>query len=786
MTEIPRQAAAGQRRFRCFSRVRCAMIVGLVILRPPAGAAARPPKLPPARPEQLGMDSRCLDQIDRVVADGLKRGCMPGCVVAVGRQGRMVRLRAYGQRQVEPEPVPMTTDTLFDLASLTKPLATATSVMILVEQGSLGLQDRVGKRIPEFARNGKQPITVFQLLTHQGGLVADNPLEDYAGGPKKAWERIFALRPRVPPGSKFIYSDVGYMVLGELVRRVSGRGLDEFSAERIFRPLGMTETGFVPGPDLRGRAAPTEQRGGKWIRGEVHDPRAFRLGGIAGHAGLFSTAADLAVYAQMMLGGGRYAGVRVLDERTVAEMTRPRRVSAGLRGLGWDVRTGYSSNRPSSFSPQAFGHGGFTGTSLWIDPKLELFVIFLSNRLHPDGAGAVNPLAARIGAVAADAVMGADADGVLTGVDVLQREGFRLLAGRRVGLITNHTGLNRHGTSTAVLMHEAPRVELVALFSPEHGLEGKLDVAEIADARHAPSGLPVYSLYGKTRRPTPEMLRGIDTLVFDVQDVGTRFYTYISTLGYAMQAAAEQKLRFVVLDRPNPIGGVEVAGPVLDAGRESFVGFHRLPVRHGMTVGELARMFQAELRLGLDLEVVRLDRWQRSQPYDATGLLWVNPSPNMRSLTQALLYPGIGLLETTNLSVGRGTDTPFEVIGAPWLSGRRLASRLNRCGLPGVRFVPVAFTPESSKYAGERCEGVNLIVTCRDVFRPVHTGLEIARQLRAIYRESWDAEAYDRLLGNRRVHQALLAGKSLAEIEAIYRPGLEEFLRRRSRFLLYQ
>jgi CubicO group peptidase (beta-lactamase class C family) len=366
--------------------------------------AATPPPPPAARAEETGVDPRQLGAIDGTIDEALRARQLPGCVVLVGRHGKIVFQKAYGSRHVLPERVPMTLDTVFDLASLTKPVATATSVMILVERKAVGLDDRVSRHIPEFTGHGKEQITVLQLLTHQGGLVADNPLSDYRDGPQEAWERIFAARPAVPPGSKFLYSDVGYLVLGELVRRVSGKSLDEFSRENIFGPLGMRETRFLPPADLRRRAAPTEKRDGKWIEGEVHDPRAFALGGIAGHAGLFSTARDLAVYAQMLLGRGEYGGVRILRQSTVEAMTKPYRVSAGLRGLGWDMRTGYSSNRGESFSARAFGHGGFTGTAMWIDPELDLFVIFLSNRLHPDGKGSVNVLAGRIGTIAANAV----------------------------------------------------------------------------------------------------------------------------------------------------------------------------------------------------------------------------------------------------------------------------------------------------------------------------------------------------------------------------------------------
>lgn len=761
-------------------------VVAFCLLQAAAHAAALPGKLPAAAPEQVGMDPQRLTEIDGVVAEGIAAGEMPGCVVMIGRRGKVVFLKAYGNRQAEPEPVAMTTDTVFDMASLTKPVATATSIMILLQEGKLRLEDRVAKHVPEFAAEGKDRITVLDLLTHQGGLIPDNALADYEDGPEKSWERIFAIKPRTAPGMKFIYTDVGYLMLGKLVERITGQNVDEFARERIFRPLGMSETGYLPPEPLRRRAAPTEKRNDEWMRGEVHDPRAYRLGGVAGHAGLFSTAEDLAKYAQMMLGRGEYGGVRVLSPPTVAMMITPYPVSRGRRGLGWDMRTGYSSNRGRSFSDRAFGHGGFTGTAMWIDPELELFVIFLSNRLHPDGKGSVNPLAGRIGTIAADAIRDRPTPTVLAGIDVLRRDGFRQLAGRRVGLITNQTGISREGVSTVDLLHDAENVELAALFSPEHGLEGKLDISRIADGRHQGTGIVVFSLYGKSRRPTPEMLQRVDTLVFDIQDIGTRFYTYISTMGYAMEEAAKHGVRFVVLDRPNPIGGVEVAGPMLDAGRESFVAYHRLPIRHGMTVGELAGLFKKELDIELDLEVIRVEGWRRSMLFDETGLEWVNPSPNMRSLTEAILYPGIGLLETTNLSVGRGTATPFEHIGAPWLDGSRLVPALDQAGLAGIEFRAVAFTPDASKFKGERCGGVAFTITDRNAFRPVRTGLEVARQLRLLYPGDWKPEAYLRLLGNKEVHEAVLAGKPVDEIESLYRPGLEEFSEKRGRFLLYE
>jgi uncharacterized protein YbbC (DUF1343 family)/CubicO group peptidase (beta-lactamase class C family) len=781
-----------------------ALLLGALTGAQTTSAHAELPVLPPA---DLGLSEEQLDKIDGLVATDIEAKKLPGCVVAIGRSGAIGFLKAYGRRQIKPEDERMTVDTVFDMASVTKPTATATSIMILVERGLVRLRNPVAEYIPEFGQNGKEGITVEQLLTHQSGLVPDNPLKDYQDGQEKSWERIFALKPQQEPGTKFVYSDVNFLVLGEVIRRVTGYEVAEFSAAHVFRPLAMDETTYRPGEVLRKRAAPSEQRDGQWLRGEVHDPRAALLGGVAGHAGLFSTAADLAVYADALLGGSRPGGKspRIMSRATLAEMIRPRSIDGGRRGLGWDIRTGYSSNRGETFSRRAFGHGGFTGTALWIDPELDLFVIFLSNRLHPDGTGNVNPLAGRIGTVAAGAIEGpnplaasetADSAGparpqsivnVLPGIDVLQRDGYAPLRGRRLGLITNHTGVNRDGKRTIDLLHSTPGLELISIFSPEHGIGGNLDHDGIGDAKDEATGLPIYSLYGdgESRRPKKEHLADIDCLVLDIQDVGARFYTYMSTMAWAMEAAAEHDLRYVVLDRPNPIGGVDVAGPVLDAGRESFVGFHTLPVQHGMTVGELATMYRAEKKLDVDLAVARIENWRRGDWWDATGLTWINPSPNMRNLNEAALYPGVGLLETTNISVGRGTDTPFEVLGAPWIDGPLLARELNAAGLNGVRFVPIEFTPESSKFAGEKCEGINLVIVDRDALQPVRVGLTIATTLRRLFGDKWEVDALDRLLINKEVLGAIRDGADVAAIEAMSRPGLKKFLERREKHLLY-
>ncbi|MBL8816597.1 MAG: DUF1343 domain-containing protein [Planctomyces sp.] len=745
-------------------------------------------------PAAAGMNEATLLKIEEVVREGIAQEKMPGCVVLVGRRDGVVYHRAFGNLQTMPEPEEMQLDTVFDLASLTKPISTATSIMTLVEQGKIELDQPVVKYLPDFGANGKESITIRQLLTHQAGLIPDNALDDYLMGADEAFRRINELKPTSEPGTKFIYSDVGFLVLGRIVEVVSGKDLHDYSQEKIFQPLGMTETGYLPNESLKRRAAVTEKRNDQWIKGEVHDPRAFELGGVAGHAGLFSTASDLAKYATMMLHGGEYKGARVFSQQTFELMTARSPVSSGYRCLGWDNRTGYSSNRGDLFSDRAFGHGGFTGTAIWIDPSLDLFVVFLSNRVHPDGKGIVNPLAGRICTIAAAAITGPRTSAgqpdthlaeVQNGIDVLERDRFAQLSGRKIGLITNQTGLSRSGKTTIQLLHDAPNVELVALFSPEHGIEGKLDVSKISDGLDTATGLKIFSLYGETRRPTAESLTGLDTLVFDIQDIGCRFYTYVSTMGHAMQAAAENKVRFVVLDRVNPIGGIQVSGPVLDEGTQSFVGFHTIPVRHGMTIGEIAMMLKEEMDIPVELEVIRMEGWSRGQWFDATGLTWINPSPNMRNLNQALLYPGIGLVEMTNLSVGRGTDTPFELVGAPWIVPAELASELNAGSLSGVRFVPVWFQPESSKFQGERCGGVQILITDREGVEPVMIGLHLMIALRKLYGDSWETKNLNRLLNSAKVLEAALNRRDPKEIELLWFAELDEFSQRRKKFLLY-
>jgi len=792
-------------------------------------------QLPLARPEYVSVSSARLAQIDAAINAEIAQHHLPGAVVLVGRKGRIIWDESYGSRAVEPAREAMTVDTIFDLASLTKVVATATSIMILVERGKLRLGDPVSLYIPELKGEGRETITIEQLLTHRSGYAPDFDLRDRWTGYDEAIKRLIKEPLRNPPGTRFTYSDIGFIALGEVVKRVSGMPLDQFAKQNIFQPLRMHDTGFRPGAALRARIAPTENRRGQlsylgdspvnmgaegdvWLRGQVHDPTSYRMNGVAGHAGLFSTAKDLAIYCQMILNGGQYKGARVLSPLSVAEMTRPRLVSntGNTRGLGWDINTNFSSNRGELFPLGSFGHTGFTGTSIWIDPSSQMFVVFLSNRVHPDGKGDVGPLRSRVASIVAGAITDASVaqhareqsanyyaelvkalqqfaprnEGtassvkVLTGIDVLERDNFKQLAGLRLGLVTNHTGRNREGRQTIDVLHKAPDVKLVALFSPEHGIRGVAD-EKVSDSKDEATGLPIYSLYGETRRPKPEQLKDLDALVYDIQDVGARFYTYISTLGYVLEEAAKAKLPVYVLDRPNPIDGVDVEGPVADSDKLSFTSYHTIPTRHGLTIGELAQLFNRQRNIGADVRVIKMEGWRRSMWFDETNLTWINPSPNMRSLTEATLYPGIGLLETTNVSVGRGTDTPFEIVGAPWIQGDKLADYLNQRGIPGVRFVPLRFTPNASVFKDDQCNGVNIIITDRVAFRPLLTGIEMALALRQLYPNDWKIDGYLRLLVNADTLERIKRGESAREIVASWNAGLQEFRRARAEVLLY-
>jgi SSS family transporter len=825
---------------------------------------------------------------------------LPGAVVLIHHGGKTVFEQAYGVRKYAGEQSgpsgdkaePMTVDTVFDMASLTKCLATATAVMQLVEKGKVDVDAPVMKYLPEFGVNGKDKVTVRELLTHYSGLPEDVSLKDGWGlaGPDKVEgiRRAMSVTLYGPPGVTFKYSDINFITLGAIVEKVSGETLDVYAERHIFGPLKMTHTRYLPVdkacgadeaisyPIVNGRiafhvvgidaavpcrkgdwlanewawnAAPTQHddQGTKetnpdfdhLLRGTVHDPTTRRMGGVAGHAGVFSTAGDVAIFAQALL--DRLAGRPSdfpLKRETLKLMTEPEQPSTAVggatiftadgktstgvaaRGFGWDINTAFSRPRGAVFPIGSFGHTGFTGTSLWMDPNSDTFVVILANSVHPRGASPISPLREAVATAAARALHLYDkgapavADGqTLTGIDVLEATKFSTLrdaAGRhsghlRLGVMTNQTGVDREGRRTIdVLLHSISEVEVKTLFSPEHGLFGVKDSTKIGNEVDAVTHLPVVSLYGakdEQRRPSMESLKNLDAVVIDLQDAGVRFYTYQTVVGYFLEAAAKAHIEIIVLDRPDPIGGVAVQGPVSDNGVESYTDYMPLPIREGMTLGELALYFNGERLLAsatspnvhvpirAQLTVVSMRNWARKQYFDDTGLKWINPSPNLRSPAANVVYPGVELLQSTNVSVGRGTEMPFLHIGAPYINSAQLAAYLTARNIPGIRFAPASFSVAEDAnhfpFHGKTLPGISFTVTDRSALDSPELGIELISALHHLYPDFAMAKA-ERLIANVDTMRALENQEDPRKIAEGWKTDLAAFEQRRQPYLLYQ
>ena len=786
-------------KFRISSRI-ILILTGLLLISVVVPACA-----------SLRLDETALEPISGIVSQAVNDGQIPGAVVLIGSGDRVVFRRAFGWRSLRPDMTPMTEDVIFDTASLTKVIATTTAVMQLVERKKLSLDAPAAKYWPAFRKYGKGQITLRHLLTHYSGLNVEPKLGPHANGIAAVLKTVVSEKPLHPPGLVYEYSDLNFIVLGEIVRRVSGMRLDRYCSLHIFKPLQMKDTSFKPRASSLNRIAPTVDREGKLLCGDVHDPICYRMGGVAGHAGLFSTADDLAAFARMMLNRGRAGKKTVLRPETVEMMTIPQSPPGKVkfRGLGWDLEPPFAANAEELSAVGAYSHLGYTGTGIWIDPVTGTYLILLTNRVHSNGGGGVKELRQDVRKQLAVAVghlsnrfilerrpslspfVSRDevppprpASGLETGIDVLEKENYAPLNALRVGLITNHTGRNAAGIRTIDLLYRAPRVSLTAIFSPEHGIDGIAD-APVPSTKDGKTGLPIYSLYGGSRRPAKKTLEGLDALVFDIQDAGARFYTYISTMGYAMEAAAARGIPFFVLDRPNPITADRVQGPIPDGVPRSFTSYFPLPVRHGMTVGELARMFNAEYKIGADLRVIRMRGYSREKWYNETGLAWINPSPNLRSLDETTLYPGVALVEGANVSVGRGTPTPFELVGAPWVRSVELSGYLERRRIPGIHFSAADFTPESGIFRDIPCHGVRIKLMDRKILDPARMGIEIVAALHRLYQKSFRLNETLGMIGSRQVLDAIRAGQDPGAIAASWQDSLETFRKLRSGYLIY-
>jgi uncharacterized protein YbbC (DUF1343 family)/CubicO group peptidase (beta-lactamase class C family) len=732
-----------------------------------------------AEPSAAALPNPRFAAIEAVVQQAIARGELPGCVVSVGTRAGEHYTRAFGERTAGE---PMTTDTLFDLASLTKPLATATSIALLAERGAVALDQPVARYLSELNVPDKRRITPRQLLLHTSGLARVGPLSQLEHGVAEARARIAAMPLRSAPGKTFEYSDLGYILLGELVARVAGMPLDSFAERALFSPLQMRDTHFVlPSADRR-RAAPTELRDDVPIRGVVDDPRAYRLGGVAGNAGVFSTAADVGRFARMLLNEGELEGVRVLTAQTVRRMLQPQPAGSAVRTLGFDVHSPYDHGRGLTMSDQAVGHGGYTGTSLWIDPVANAYVVLLSNRVHVGTRGTIHPLASGVADLALRALRTSEPLPLRTGIDVLHEEAYARLRGHKVALLTHAAARDRAGVGTLERIAAAPRLTLLSVLTPEHGLSGRHE-GKVRDQLFR--GLPVHSLFGKTRKPSAAMLRDVDTIVIDLVDVGTRFYTYMATALATIEAAGELGLTVMLLDRPNPIDGVHVEGPLSEPAFRSFVNYHPLPLRHGMTAGELARMLVSARALPTKLSIVQVEGYARTKDSRALGLPWHAPSPNLGSAEQALIYPATGLVEGTNVSVGRGTPRAFRVVGAPFIDGPALAQRLMVERLAGVRVAPTRFRPLVGPYAGTSVPGIELTIVDRQTYSAARTGLSLIGALRALYPSAWDTTRLGSMVAHQSTLEQLERGVPPVGIEASWQAELQRFLAQRSEFLLY-
>jgi uncharacterized protein YbbC (DUF1343 family)/CubicO group peptidase (beta-lactamase class C family) len=857
--------------------------------------------------------------MSKLVSDTVAAHKLPGAVVVVGHGGRIAFQQAYGLRKLDGEPgldgapsaaEPMTEDTIFDMASLSKDLATATGVMQMYEAGKItSFDDPIQKYLPAFniAHDPQRAkVTLRMLLTHTSGEAPDVSLKDPWGlvAPDKAGgiNRALTTPLKDTPGSVFTYSDVNFILLGDLIEILSGQSEDVYASEHIFRPLGMTETRYLPlekacGPHKVVGAAITWLRpppgrigvaclAGTWsmgllsriaptthddegnaatnphfnmlTRGTVHDPTTRRMGGVAGHAGVFSTAHDVSLFAQALLDrlAGRpssfplqrstlemmtspeqpgHTATDISDANTAAGKAKESRSGAfdpllaaaypaikgrNLRGYGWDIDTAFSKPRGALFPIGSFGHTGFTGTSLWMDPSSNTYVILLANAVHPRGNQPISNLRGEVASAAAaalgvgssipPAIHGGSA--TLTSIDVLQQDQFAELgaAAKRhddrfsFGLLTNQSGLDAHGRRTIDILATdlpkmIPQAKLTALFSPEHGITGKLDTAKIGGEVDAPTGLHVASLYGAhiaDRKPTHEQLKALDAVVIDLQDAGVHFWTYEAAAGYFLEAASTEQTEFhhdleiIVLDRPNLVGGVAVQGPVSDPGTESYVNYMPLPVRHGMTLGELAKYIVGTKHLATHLTVIPMQRWERNEYFADTQLPWTDPSPNLKSSETAILYPALGLIETTNISVGRGTDSPFSFFGAAWMKAADVVAALNARQIAGAAFEPTteAIAEDSNHYPfhGQTISAVKVRVTDKVALNTPEMGVEILSVLHRLYPELFQLQRAMTLVCSQSTMDALKRGDDPKRIAETWNANLETFMKARSEYLIYQ
>ncbi len=691
----------------------------------------------------------------------------PGAVAFVGRAGGETLLSAAeGMRQTTPVTEAATEDTLYDLASLTKQVCTTTSVMLLHEDGKLNLDQKVSEFLPI---PGLERCTLRQCITHTAGLAPFKPWQTEIHSPEDIVQRIAALPLSSPPGTRRVYSDLGFILLAQVVGQAAREPMDAFIARRVFKPLGMKRTLFNPGPELRKDCAATENC--PWrkrvLKGEVHDERAFAMGGVAGHAGLFGTAPDLGLFCDALLSG------KILKPATLDEMLRIGQVpSYPGQGLGWWLDPWTSGSTGYLPSRRAFGHTGFTGTCMWLDRDTGLYAVLLSNTVHPRREPRDNTSLRRTfydGITFAHYPRRTNAH---SGMDYLCRADFAPVAGKRAAILTNQSATDMLGRPDLEVFGLEPGVAFKAIYTPEHGLRGQAEAGKSV-ASEKTGATPVISLYGKQKRPTKDELRGVQLFVIDLPDVGSRYYTYMATMKDCLAACAESGVPVLVLDRPNPLGGTVLEGPIAKL-CESAVCCAPIPARHGMTLGEIAQFFQRTVfeKSKLKLEIQNVENWRRELMHPACALPWTPPSPNLPTFESALAYAGTCLFEGVNLNEGRGTDTPFLILGAPWMDNKAIVEAIDPVLATGFKLGTQVYIPkpipgksEHPEYEGKICKGIRLEVTDPEAARPFSLTVAVLVELVKRHKDQlqWKP-SFDVLAGGPWLREQFMAGRPAADI----------------------
>jgi len=719
--------------------------------------------------------------IKKAFKNALEESHAPGGVLYIGSKDSTHLHIASGQRQTFPKSKPAKKDTLYDMASITKVVGTVTAIMQLKEQGKLSLEQSVTDFVPLMEL---KDMTLKHLLTHTSGLVAveryftsmtslDRMLQRYA---KEGIERL--------PDIEHLYSDVGFMLLGRVVEEASRESLDVYTKKNIFDPLEMNRTSYNPPEEWLKNCAPTENDPWrqKLVHGEVHDENTWAVGGVSGHAGIFSTASDMAKFCRGLMDG------TILSVDSVREMTSMNiKPLYPWQGLGWQIDPW--STKKTGFLPSrtAFGHTGWTGTSIWIDPDRDLFTILLSNTCHPNREDRDNETLRRTIHTAVGNSFYAKTN-LHTGLDRLARENFKIVEDRTFALLTNHAAVDQHGRHVLDVLGFAPKLQIKRLYSPEHGIRGQAEAGEKIAGQE--SSVPVTSLYGKRKAPSSEELAEIDVFLIDLQDIGARYYTYMATMKACLEACAQASVPVVVLDRPNPVNGITIEGPIAQ-NTTSLVSCTAIPIRHGMTMGELAVWFQEnDLKgLGLKLDINYLDNWQPRRMFDECTYPWVAPSPNMPDAETALVYVGTCLIEGTNLNEGRGTETPFKIVGAPWLNAQKLLKLISSddhagCRLEAAKYTPVSIPGKSTnpKFKDEECEGIRIHVENPTKVHGFQVALAIITGIRELHPDQLEfISFFDTLAGGPDLRNRIMEGESASRIVKSYKKELEQYDRQRPR-----